>query len=219
MLRFSAALLTAFVSLSALHAENQFEISLAGGPAFPVRGLKQLVGTGYAATGVMSVLLNDNISVLAQGCYARWQYSSEKINASAAAAGGATGYSASGPFQALLLTVGGRLTFDGALVRPFFGFSGGVGFLHRRFSGLAAPPGSSVSSGNFTSSWTEPAISIDAGLKFVLSSSMTLDLGGTYTAFSNADDRIEPREFMGTPITGVNTATFIGVQAGLSVGF
>jgi opacity protein-like surface antigen len=219
MLRSTGAFLVALVSLSTLHAENLFEFSVAGGPALPVRGLKALVGTGYAGSGEMAIFLNDNISVFAHGDYARWQFSSQKVNASVAAAGGQPGYSVSGPFRAILVTIGGRLTFDGASVRPYFGISGGAGFLHRKFTALGAPAGSSVTSGDFTCTWTEPAISVDAGLKFVLSTRMTLDLGGRYSAFSNADDMIEPREFLGTPVTGLNTASFVGVQAGLSVGF
>jgi hypothetical protein len=62
-------------------------------------------------------------------------------------------------------------------------------------------------------------MSIDAGLKLVLSRSLTFDIQGSYTAFSNADDRMEPSGFFGVKITGLNTATFVGVQAGLSVEF
>jgi hypothetical protein len=62
-------------------------------------------------------------------------------------------------------------------------------------------------------------MSIDAGLMFVLSRSVTFDIMGIYTAFSNAEDRMEPSQFFGGKITGVNTATFVGVQAGLNVEF
>jgi hypothetical protein len=62
-------------------------------------------------------------------------------------------------------------------------------------------------------------MSVDAGLTFVLSRSLTLDIGGIYTAFSNAEDRVEPADFIGMKIAGLNTSTFVSVQAGFTVEF
>ncbi len=218
MHRLSAALLMAFAALSPLRAENRIEITAGGGTALPVRGLKLLVGTGYGFNASAAVLLNDNISIFALAGFASWQISGVKVNTSIAAAGGTPGYDITGPLQAVPLTLGGRLTFDGALIRPYIGLSGGACFLHRRFAGLSAPPGAGTGPGEFTYTWTEPAMSVNAGIRIVLSSTFSLDIGGIYTAFSNADDRIEPSDFFGTKITNVNTATYVGVQAGLVLG-
>jgi hypothetical protein len=219
MMRFSAALLLALVSVTTVCAENQIGISAGAGPAFPLRGIKRLFGTGYGGTGSLEVLLNDNISVFARGGYYRWQFSSEKITASLAAAGGETGLDIAGPFQAIPVMVGARLAFGGALLRPYMGLSGGACFLHWRYSGTASRPGALPPAGEMSSSWSEPAMSVDAGFRFVLSRTLTLDFGGTYTAFSNADDRVEPADFFGMKIAGLNTSTFVGVQAGFTVEF
>lgn len=218
MRRVLAAALLAAASLTTLHADDRFGISAGAGPAIPVRAIKRMFGVGYGGTASIEVLLNDNISVIARGGYYRWQFSSSKVNASVAEDGGEPGYDVRGPFQAIPVQLGARLTFDGAFIRPYFGLSGGACFLHWRMAGSNSAAGGSVPSGEFSSTWTEPAMSVDAGFMFVLSHSLTLDVGGTYTAFSNAEDRIEPADFLGR-ITGVNTATFVALQAGLSVRF
>jgi len=209
-------MLLAVVSMTLLRAENKFTLSAGAGPAFPVRGLKKMVGTGYGAGGSIGLQLNDNICIVARGGYYRWQFDSEKINASIAASGGTAGFDVSGPFVAIPLLIGGDVTFDGAAVRPYIGLSGGVCLLRWRIAGSTPGAGSA---GERSSSWTEPAMSADAGLKVVLSRTMSLDIGAVYIAFSNADNRSEPSGFLGTKITGTNTATFIGVLAGLHVAF
>jgi len=123
---------------------------------------------------------------------------------------------AGGPFQAIPLTVGARVTFDGQLLRPYLGISGGACLLHWRFAGTSPVTGLP---GEYTSTWTEPVVSVEAGLMVVLSGSLTLDVGGIYTAYSNAEDRVDPAEFLGVKIAEFNTATFVGVQAGLRVAF
>jgi hypothetical protein len=219
MQRFAATIFLAVVSMTALHAENQIGLSAGAGPAFPIRGIERMFGIGYGGSGSIDFFLNDNISVVARGGYFRWQFSSDRINASVAASGGVTGFDVRGPFQAIPVTVGARFTFDGEFLRPYFGLAGGACFLHWRIAGSAAAPGAQPASGGLSGTWTEPAMSVDAGFMFVLSHSLRLDIGGTYTAFSNADDRIEPSEFLGMKITGANTATFVGVQAGFTVAF
>ena len=219
MQRFSALLLLAVVAVTMLHAESWIGISAGAGPAFPLRGIKRMLGTGYGGTGSIDLLLNDNISVVFRGGYFRWGFNSDRINASAVADGAAAGFDVSGPFQAIPAMIGARITFDGALLRPYVGLSGGACFLHWRIAGSTSARGAPFPSGEFSSTWTEPAMSIDAGLKLVLSRSLTFDIQGSYTAFSNADDRMEPSEFFGVKITGLNTATFVGVQAGLTVEF
>jgi opacity protein-like surface antigen len=212
-------MLLAVVSLTMLRAENQIGVSAGAGPAFPIRGIKRMFAVGYGGTGSIDILLNDNISILVRGGYYRWQFNSDRVNASVSAMGGATGFDVTGPFQAIPLMIGGRLTFDGAFLRPYFGLSGGACFLHWRIAGSTTAPGAPFPSGELSSTWTEPAMSVDAGFKFVLSPGLTLDIGGVYTAFSNADDRMDPSEFLGRKITPTNTATFVGVQAGLNVAF
>ncbi|HMK38702.1 MAG TPA: hypothetical protein VK569_05125 [Bacteroidota bacterium] len=205
--------------MTLLRAENKFSLSAGAGPAFPIRGLKKMVGPGYGAGGSLDLQLNDNISIVARGGYYRWQFDSEKINASLAANGGVSGFDVSGPFVAIPLLVGGNLTFDGSSVRPYFGLSGGICLLRWRIAGTAPGGAPLAPSGEHSSSWTEPAMSVDAGLRFVLSPGVSLDVGGIYIAFSNADNRSEPPEILGTMIPGTNTATFIGVLAGLHVAF
>ena len=218
MRRILATALLAAASLTSLRADDRFGISAVAGPAIPVRAIKRMFGVGYGGTVSIDVLLNDNISIVARGGYFRWQFRSDRINSSVAEDGGEPGYDVRGPFQAIPVQLGARLTFDGAFLRPYFGLSGGACFLHWRMTGSTSAPGAPVPSGEFSSTWSEPAMSVDAGFMFVLSSSLTLDVGGTYTAFSNAEDRIEPADFLGT-ITGVNTASFVAVQAGLNVRF
>ena len=219
MRRFSAAILLAFISVTMLRAENLIGASAGAGPAFPIRGMKRMFGTGYGGTGSIYFLLNDNISVVLRGGYFLWQFDSDKINASVRANGRTAGFDVSGPFQVIPTMIGARFIFDGAILRPYFGLSGGACFLHWRIAGSTSGPGAPFPSGEFSATWTEPAMSIDAGLMFTFSRSLTLDIMGMYTAFSNADDRMEPSQFFGGKITGVNTATFVGVQAGLNVEF
>jgi hypothetical protein len=218
MRRILAAMLMAAASWTTLRADDGFGISAAAGPAFPVRAIKRMFGVGYGGTVSIDFLLNDNISIIARGGYFRWQFNSDRINSSVAEDGGEPGYDVRGPFQAIPVQLGARLTFDGAFLRPYFGLSGGACFLHWQLAGSTSAAGATVPSGEFSGTWTEPAMSVDAGFMFVLSHSLTLDVGGIYTAFSNAQDRIEPADFLGR-ITGVNTATFVAVQAGLSVRF
>jgi hypothetical protein len=219
MRRFSVAILLALISVTMLRAENLIGASAGAGPAFPIRGMKRMFGTGYGGTGSIYFLLNDNISVVLRGGYFLWQFDSDKINASVRANGRTAGFDVSGPFQVIPTMIGARFIFDGAILRPFFGLSGGACFLHWRIAGSTSGPGAPFPSGEFSATWTEPAMSIDAGLMFVLSRSVTFDIMGIYTAFSNAEDRMEPSQFFGGKITGVNTATFVGVQAGLNVEF
>ena len=219
MQRFLAAILLAVISVTMLRAENLIGASAGAGPAFPIRGIKKMFGTGYGGTGSVYFLLNDNISLVLRGGYFLWQFDSGRINASLRANGATAAFDVSGPFQAIPVMIGARIIFDGAILRPHFGLSGGACFLHRRIAGSASAPGAPFPSGEFSATWTEPAISIDAGLMFTLSRRLTLDMMGIYTAFSNADDRVEPSQFFGGKITGVNTATFVGVQAGLNVEF
>jgi hypothetical protein len=216
---FSVAILFALISVTMLRAENLIGASAGAGPAFPIRGMKRMFGTGYGGTGSIYYLLNDNISVVLRGGYFRWQFDSDKINASVRANGRTAGFDVSGPFQVIPTMIGARFIFDGAILRPYFGLSGGACFLHWRIAGSTSGPGAPFPSGEFSATWTEPAMSIDAGLMFVLSRSVTFDIMGIYTAFSNAEDRMEPSQFFGGKITGVNTATFVGVQAGLNVEF
>jgi hypothetical protein len=219
MQRLPATILLAVVSLSMLRAENLIGISAGAGPAFPIRGIKKMFGTGYGGTGSVYFLLNDNISLVVRGGYFQWQFDSDRINASVAAGGGTPGLDVRGPFQAVPAMIGARFIIDGAILRPYFGLSGGACFLHWRITGRTSAPGAPFPSGEFSGTWTEPAMSIDAGLMFVLSRRLTFDIMGIYTAFSNADDRTEPSQFFGGKITGFNTATFVGVQAGLNVEF
>lgn len=219
MQRFSVTILLAVVSVTMLRAEDGIGVSAGAGPAFPIRGIKKMFGTGYGGTGSIDFLLNDNISVVVRGGYFLWQFNSDRINASIAASGRAAGFDVSGPFQAIPAMIGARFTLDGAFVRPYFGLSGGACFLHWRIAGSTSAPGAPFPSGEFSGTWTEPAMSIDAGLMFVLSRSLRFDIMGIYTAFSNADDRMDPSQFFGGNIAGVNTATFVGVQAGLNVEF
>jgi hypothetical protein len=219
MHRLPATIFFSVVSVTMLRAENGIGISAGAGAAFPIRGIKTMIGTGYGGTGSIDVLLNDNISVVVRGGYFLWQFSSDRINAAIAASGRAPGFAVSGPFQAVPAMIGVRFTLDGAFLRPYFGLSGGACFLHWKIAGNTSAPGAPYPSGEFSGTWTEPAMSVDAGMMFVLSRRLRLDIVGIYTAFSNADDRIEPSQFFGGKITGVNTATFIGMQAGLSVEF
>ena len=69
MHKVTTALLASLISFTALHAENLVGFSASAGPAFPVRALKRLLGTGYAATGSIDFPLNDNISIVALGGY------------------------------------------------------------------------------------------------------------------------------------------------------
>jgi opacity protein-like surface antigen len=216
MHRVTAALLTALISLNSLHAENLAGISAGAGPAFPLRGVKRLLGTGYGGTGSIDFLLNDNISIVARGGYFRWQFNDDRFNTWVATIGGGKVSDAGGPFQAIPVTVGARFTFDGPLVRPYFGLAGGACLLHWKIAGTSRTTGLP---GGYSSTWTEPAMSVEAGLLFVLSGGLTLDVGGTYTAFSNAGDRVDPSDFLGVRIAEFNTATFVGVQAGLRVAF
>jgi hypothetical protein len=219
MRRFSLAILFALISVTMLRAENLIGASAGAGPAFPIRGMKRMFGPGYGGTGSIYFLLNDNISVVLRGGYFLWQFDSDKINASVRANGRTAGFDVSGPFQVIPAMIGARFIFDGAILRPYFGLSGGACFLHWRIAGSTSAPGAPFPYGEFSATWTEPAISIDAGLMLVLSRSVTFDIMGIYTAFSNAEDRMEPSQFFGGKITGVNTATFVGVQAGLNVEF
>ena len=214
MHRVTTALLASLISLTALHGENLAGFSASAGPAFPVRALRRLLGTGYAATGSIDFPLNDNISIVARGEYCRWQFSGETINTWLGASGGEMVSGAGGPFQAIPVTIGARVTFDGPLVRPYFGLSGGTCFLHWRFTGRPAATGLPAEG---RSTWTEPAMNIEAGLIVAITGGLTLDLGGTYTACSNADDRVEPSNILGMKIAGFSTATFAAVQAGVRV--
>ena len=214
-----ALLFIQLLSVVAFRAESQVGISVGAGPVIPIRNLRRIMGTGLGTTGSIDIHLNDNISILARGGFLRWGFSSDRINASVAANGGGTGYDVSGPFQAVPALLGGRVTFDGALVRPFVGISGGACFLHWRMGGGTTAPDAPVSGGDFSRTWTEPAISVDGGVLFVLSEGVKLELGGIYTAFSNADDRIDPTELVGRKITGLSTASFVQVQAGMDVTF
>ncbi len=216
MHRVTAALIALLISVAAVHAENLVGVSAAAGPVFPLRAVKRLLGTGYEGTGSIDFPLNGNISIVACGEYCRWQFSNDRINTWAGANGGGKVSGASGPFQAVPVTVGARFTFDGPHVRPYFGLSGGPCFLHWKFSGTSPVTGLA---GETSSTWTEPAMSVEAGLIVVLTGGLTLDLGGIYTACSNADDRVEPADFLGMRIADFNTATFVGVQAGLRVAF
>ena len=219
MRRFLAAILFSLISVTMLRAENLIGASAGAGPAFPIRGMKKMFGTGYGGTGSVYYLLNDNISVVLRGGYFLWQFDSDRINASVRANGRTAGFDVSGPFRVIPAMIGARFIFDGGTLRPYFGLSGGACFLHWSIAGSTSGPGTPFPSGEFSATWTEPAISIDAGLVFVLSRRVTLDIMGIYTAFSNAEDRMEPSQFFGGKITGVNTATFVGVQAGLNVEF
>jgi hypothetical protein len=215
----TAASLFILLITTTLHAEGQIGISAGAGPVFPVRDLRRMFGTGFGTTASIEFSLNDNISLLARGGFFRWEFSSDRINASVAANGGRTGYDVSGPFQAVPAMLGARFTFDGPLIRPFVGFSGGACFLHWRMGGVTSAPDAPVSGGDFSRTWSEPAISVDAGVMVILSACLKLEVGGIYAAFSNADDRIDPSEFLGRKITGLNTASFVGVHAGVGVTF
>lgn len=219
MQRFTMMLLITLSSIALLRAENRIGVSAGAGPAFPIRGMKKMFGTGFGGTGSIDILLNENISVVVRGGYLRWQFNSDKINGSVAAGGGTPGFDVSGPFQAIPVMLGGRLTFDGEFMRPYFGLSGGACFLHWKIAGSNSSPGAPVPYAESSGTWTEPAMSVDAGLKFVLSGTLTLDIGGIYTAFSNPNDRMEPSEFFGVKITGASTASYAGVQAGVNVVF
>jgi opacity protein-like surface antigen len=216
MHRVTAAFFTALISLTSLHAENIAGISAGAGPAFPLRGVRRLLGTGYGGTGSIDFLLNDNISIVARGGYFRWQFNNERFNTWVAATGGRTAPDAGGPFQAIPVTVGARFTFDGSPVRPYFGLAGGACLLHWKIAGTSPATGLP---GGYSSTWTEPAMSVEAGLTLVLSGRLTFDVGGTYTAYANAEDRVDPSDFLGVRIAEFNTATFVGVQAGFRVAF
>jgi len=200
-----------------LFADNPVSLSLGGGGAFPVRGIRTMFRTGYEGTGVLEFPLNDNISLLVRGGYIRWEFNSGKINSSIAAMGGEPGVSASGPFQAVPAMFGARLTFSGTHLRPYFGGSGGAYFLHWRVAGTSASAGAGTQSGSFAATWSEPAMSIDAGILMSLGTGVSLDIAGSYTAVSNADDRVEPADLFGVRIAGANTASFVCVQAGVRV--
>jgi opacity protein-like surface antigen len=220
MHRVSLIALAVLASWTTVRADNLFAVSVGAGAALPVRSLRRILSSpGYGGTGTVDFFLNDNISILASGGYYTWRFSSDRVNSMLAASGAAAGYNVSGPFQAVPVLIGARLTFDGETVRPYFGIAGGACFLRRNFSGSTSAPGAAVPSGDFPLTWTEPAMSVDAGLKFVLTRGLTLDIGGIYTAFSNADDRVEPAEFFGTKLAGFNTATYFGIQAGVAVAF
>jgi len=55
------------------------------------------------------------------------------------------------------------------------------------------------------------------GIRIVLGSQLSIDLGGAYTAFSNVGDRIESADFFGRTIAGENTATSLAAQAGVRI--
>ena len=198
-------------------ADNQVGLSLGGGAAFPVRGIRTMFRTGYGATGVLEVPLNDNISLLLRGGYIRWQFNSLKVNTSIAALGGEPGVSITGPFQAVPAMFGARLTFGGSLLRPYLGGSGGAYFLHWSAVGSSTAVAAGTQSGSFVGTWTEPAMSLDAGILLSLGTGVSLDIAGIYTAFSNSDDKVEPAPLFGVRIAGTNTASFVCVQAGVRV--
>ena len=200
-----------------LIAEDQVSLSLGGGAAFPVRGIRTMFRAGYGATGVLEVPLNANISLLLRGGYVHWQFNATKINTSLAAVGAQGEVSVTGPFQAVPAMFGARLTFSGSLLRPYVGGSGGAYFLHWRAAGSSTVQGAAVQSGSPAATWTEPAMSLDAGILVAMGSGVSLDIAGIYTAFSNSDDRVEPADLFGARIAGANTASFVCLQAGVRV--
>jgi hypothetical protein len=197
-----------------VRAGNQFEISVLGGPSFPMRGMEKLVGPGYRVGGTIQYNLNENIGLAITSGYMRWKFDSGKINGAAAAAGVAQGFDVRGPFQSIPLMLGARLTFDGSVVRPYIGIMGGAFFLQWTLTGTHAG-GSPAAIPTHGVTWTEPATSFDAGLLVGLGGDAWLDLGGSYTAFSNSHDRIESPQLAGQKLVTSNTATQIAVQVGI----
>jgi len=202
---------------TAFCAENQISLTLGGGAAFPVRGIRTMFRTGYDGSGVLEYPLNGNISLLLRGGYVRWQFNPVRVNTAIAEMGGKPGVGISGPFQAIPAMFGARLTFSGALLRPYVGGSGGAYFLHWRVTASPAPGSVETAAGSYAGTWTEPAMSLDAGILVSMGGGVSLDIAGIYTAFSNADDRVEPADLFGVRIAGANTASFVCVQAGVRV--
>ena len=210
------ALLLLSIPLTA-RAGSEFELSVLGGPSFPLRGLEKLVGTGYRVGGYFQVNLNDNIGLAVTSGYMRWRFDSGKINAAAAAAGKEQGYDVRGPFQSIPVMLGARLTVDGSSIRPYFAIMGGAFFLQWRLSGTQDAGGVTTAIPVHGLTWTEPAACFDAGLLVRLGGDTWLDLGGSYTAFSNSQDRIESPLLAGQKLVSSNTAGQIAVQAGVRV--
>jgi hypothetical protein len=209
----SVSLLLVTLSFPVL-AGNLVEISVAGGPSFPMRGLEKLVGSGYRISGYIQFDLNDNIGLALTSGFMRWKFNSGRINAAAAHAGIAQGFEVRGPFQSIPVMLGARLTFDGSTIRPYIAIMGGAFFLKWTLTGTHAG-GTPAAIATHSNTWTEPATSFDAGLLVGLGGDMWLDLGGSYTAFSNSQDRIESPQLGGQKLVTSNTATQIAVQAGI----
>lgn len=214
MRRFVSLVLVIVSFALPLRAGNQIEISVLGGPSFPLRGLEKLVRTGYRVGGYIQFDLNENIGLALTSGYMRWKFDSGRINVAAAKAGVAQGFDVRGPFQSIPVMLGARLTFDGSAVRPYIAIMGGAFFLQWTLTGTHTG-GSPASIPTHGITWTEPATSFDAGLLVGLGGDTWLDLGGSYTAFSNSQDRIESPELGGQKIVTSNTATQIAVQAGI----
>ncbi|HUI09485.1 MAG TPA: hypothetical protein VL221_04105 [Bacteroidota bacterium] len=213
---FAITLALIIAARGSLLAENQVSLSLGGGAAFPVRGIRTMFRAGYEGTGVLEFPLNENFSLLLRGGYVHWQFNPAKINTAIAALGGQTGVNVSGPFRAFPAMFGARLTFSGTLLRPYVGGSGGAYFLHWTATGTSPAAGESQS-GTYGGTWTEPAMSLDAGVLLSIGSGVSLDIAGIYTAMSNADDRVEPADLFGVRIAGANTASYVCVHAGVRV--
>jgi len=217
MRRLARLIVLLTVAGTALSAENQAGLTLGGGVALPVRGIRTMFRAGYEATGALELPLNNNISLLFRSGYVHWQFNSARINTSLAAMGAQGSVNIAGPFQAVPAMFGARLTFSGSFLRPYVGGSGGAYFLRWSAAGSSTVPGAGTQSGSLASTWTEPAMSLDAGILLAVGSGVSLDIAGTYTAFSNSDDKVEPADLLGVRIAGANTASFVCLQAGVRV--
>jgi hypothetical protein len=199
------------------YAGSDFELSLIGGPSFPLRGLDKLVRTGYRVSGSLQLNLNDNIGLLVTSSYMRWKFDSGRVNTTAGVMGVPQGFDLAGAFESIPVMFGARLTFDGSVIRPYLAIMGGASFLRWTVRGSHAggTPETIISHGL---QWTEPSTSLDAGLLVGLGGSAWLDLNGSYTAFSNSRDRIESPQLAGQKLITSNTASQVAVQAGLRIG-
>ncbi|MEW6512138.1 MAG: hypothetical protein AB1428_14400 [Bacteroidota bacterium] len=198
----------------ALHAGNDVEIIASGGPSFPLRGLERLVGIGYRIAGSVQFDLNENVGLVFTSGFMRWRFDSDRINAAMAGEGLAQGYAVRGPFQSVPVMLGARLILDGSAVRPYIGIMGGAYFLRWSMAGTQTTGGTTTSLASVTRSWTEPATSLDAGLLIALGGDLWVDLGGSYSAFSNSANRVDPAAVLGQSAIATNTASQVSVSAG-----
>ena len=215
MRRIVSLLVLMIVPLCAECGDDPWSLTLVGAPVFPVRGLKSLVGIGYEGLGTLEYNINDNIAIGLRGGYLHWRFSNSAINAASVEHGGESGFQVEGGIQAIPVMGSARLTFDGSVIRPYVGLVGGTYMLHWEISGRFVSNGNSVALAPARRTWSEPATTLDLGIRIVLGSQLSIDLGGAYTAFSNVGDRIESADFFGRRLAGENTATSLTAQAGL----